>query len=114
MVFYFGESRDELREQKLRELLVDACGFKEGAEETSGGSADNDLACERAEVVMKFLAMVRKASWPEGYLPVRDSERTVTVRKLDVLRGIVASAQSDLRGLDRAIETTRERLRRDA
>lgn len=49
--------------------LLDRLGFIDGAEVTADGSADNDLAAERAKAVLRFIALARQSAWPEGLLP---------------------------------------------
>lgn len=48
----------------LYDALLDRCGFEDGAELTSDGLADNDLAHERADAVMAFLGLIRHVGSP--------------------------------------------------
>jgi siroheme synthase (precorrin-2 oxidase/ferrochelatase) len=52
------EVRDQIREsfgprQEVRLVTDELCGFVDGGEVTADGSANNDLAHERADAVMK-------------------------------------------------------------
>jgi hypothetical protein len=49
--------------------ILDRVGFRDGAEVTAGGSADNDLAHERAQAVLAFLDHVARHFHPEALLP---------------------------------------------
>ncbi|WP_158892671.1 hypothetical protein [Amycolatopsis anabasis] len=51
-------------DRSLRDLILDRCGFAEGAEVTPAGSFDNDLAHERAGAVLMFLDLAAASSRP--------------------------------------------------
>lgn len=52
----------------LEWLVLSRCGYVDGAEVTAHGSADNDLAHERAQVALKLIDYVAESGWPEGIL----------------------------------------------
>lgn len=56
--------------QELYDLILDECGFAEGGPIfTADDSASNDLAHERAGVIMQLIEKVKISSWPIEYLP---------------------------------------------
>lgn len=57
---------------RVRDDLLTLCGFEDGAETTAYGSADNDLAHERADAIMTFLAIAQRHSLPGKLLPRGD------------------------------------------
>jgi hypothetical protein len=57
-------------EKIFRRAALHLCGYRDGAETTADGSADNDLAQDRADVVMTVLSMVKTASLPEEFIPL--------------------------------------------
>lgn len=57
---------------RVRDDLLTLCGFEDGAETTAYGSADNDLAHERADAIMTFLALAQRHSLPAKLLPRGD------------------------------------------
>lgn len=67
---FMGERavREMMDDAAFADALLNRCGFIDGAEVTADGSAANDLAHERREVVVKLIDMVRRSSWPEGIL----------------------------------------------
>jgi hypothetical protein len=64
-----GFAVQEQASYDLHAALLVRCGFKYGAEESAGGSADNDLAHERAETVLEFLEFAAKSPLPRKLLP---------------------------------------------
>lgn len=63
-----GRARAEVAKERLEDLLATELGFRDGAEVTADGSAENDLADERLAVVLDFIKLVRKSAWPESHL----------------------------------------------
>lgn len=49
---------------KINLDVLTYCGYRDGAETSADGSADNDLACERADAAHDFLRLVRNHSLP--------------------------------------------------
>lgn len=58
--------------REIRDAVLTYCGFEDAAEVTADGSADNDLAQERADAVMTFLDLVRRHPLPNKLLPRGD------------------------------------------
>jgi hypothetical protein len=61
--------QEERLKREIRDRVLDLCGFVAGDEVTAGGSADNDLAHERADAVMNMLDQVRRHSFPAAVAP---------------------------------------------
>lgn len=79
---------------KLYEMVLDRVGYHDGAETTAGGSADNDLAHERAQAVMQFIELAASSTLPGNLLTVRGPvyrERTHLVAHLARLNPSVLS-----------------------
>ena len=55
--------------RRIRDDVLTYCGFVDGGEVTADGSADNDLAHERADAVMDMLAKVDGHSYPAAVVP---------------------------------------------
>lgn len=55
--------------ESFESLLLDRIGYVDGAETSADGSADNDLAHERAQAVLKFIELVKNSSVPESFIP---------------------------------------------
>lgn len=53
-----------LHDQLLYDVLLDQVGFRDGAEVTADGSAGNDLAVERAQVVLEFIQLAARSPLP--------------------------------------------------
>jgi hypothetical protein len=64
------ETREERLKREIADRLWELCGGAESDNPTAGDSAENDLAGERAEALMKIIEVVRKSNWPEGYVPL--------------------------------------------
>jgi hypothetical protein len=64
------ETREERLKREIADRLWELCGGSGGAEVTADGSADNDLAGERAEAIMKIIDVVKASNWPKGYVPL--------------------------------------------
>lgn len=76
----------------LHRALLERCGYVEGDELSSEGSAQNDLADERVQVIMEFLDLVQGSTLPRKLLPVRE----VTRRDLiDIVNTALAAALVD-------------------
>lgn len=60
------ETREERLKREIRDRVLELCGFEDGGEVTADGSASNDLAHERADVIMNMLEPIRKAGFPEA------------------------------------------------
>lgn len=91
--------RERLAPPPLYEMVLDRVGYHDGAETTSEGSADNDLAHERAQAVMRFIDLAAGSTLPGKLLPpsgdaTRDGvyrERTHLVAHLTRLNPSVLS-----------------------
>jgi hypothetical protein len=81
------ETREQRLKREIRDRLLDLCGFMDGGEVTAEGSASNDLAHERADVIMRMIDPVRKAGYPEA-IPV-PPEGAPLRQMLDVLRPLL-------------------------
>lgn len=57
------------RDRALYEAVLDRVGYHDGAETTPEGSADNDLAHERAQAVMRFVDLAAGSTLPGKLLP---------------------------------------------
>jgi hypothetical protein len=66
---------DERLRTEIEELVLDYCGYVDGAELSAHGSADNDLAHERAGAAMAFLDYVRGANVLTGAFRITERER---------------------------------------
>lgn len=64
-----GYSFPRSNEVSLKDLVLAECGYRDGAETSAYGSADNDLAQERADAVMNFLELAKEHSLPNKLLP---------------------------------------------
>lgn len=53
---------------KINLDLLEYCGYVEGAEVHADGSADNDLALDRADAVLDFLKRAKRHSNPRSLL----------------------------------------------
>lgn len=60
----------ELGQRDVYSTLLDLCGFVEDGELSAAGSADNDLAAERADAVMEFISLAKGSMLPRKLLPV--------------------------------------------
>jgi hypothetical protein len=58
----------DVNDVTLYNVLLDRCGFQDGGEATSDGSASNDLAHERASAVMRFVESARGHMYPADLL----------------------------------------------
>lgn len=68
--FETPEERETRLKREIYDRVLTLCGFTDGGEVTADGSADNDLAHERAGAVAKIIDVVRGSNWPEGYVPL--------------------------------------------
>lgn len=62
-----GEHADP--DRALYDMVLDRVGYRDGAETTADGSADNDLAHERAHAVMRFIDLPAGSTLPGEFLP---------------------------------------------
>jgi hypothetical protein len=62
----------QMIKRNIRDRVAVLCGYVDGAEVTADGSADNDLALERADAVMAFLDLARGHMLPRKLLPRGD------------------------------------------
>lgn len=60
--------------QRLRDALAPLMGWRDGAETTADGSADNDLAAERVEAVLTFAFLAQHHTLPRKLLPYEDRQ----------------------------------------
>jgi hypothetical protein len=73
--------------REIRDRVLDLCGFVDGGEVTADGSADNDLAHERADAVMDMLEKVRGHGFPQAVAP--PAEGAPLYELLNALRPLV-------------------------
>jgi hypothetical protein len=70
-------TQDQTITKQLRDLVLERCGFRDGAEVTADGSADNDLAHERADAVMRFIERVSRHVFPDALLEQTTTDTAV-------------------------------------
>lgn len=70
-----GRTDEERLRAEIEELVLDYCGYVDGAEISAHGSADNDLADERRGAAMAFLDYVRGANVLTGAFRITEQER---------------------------------------
>lgn len=56
--------------------ILSRVGYVEDGERTADGSADNDLAAERADAILSFIDLVRGSALPEELLPAPADQST--------------------------------------
>lgn len=81
------ETREEQLKREIRDRVLDLCGFADGGEVTADGSANNDLAHERADAVMDMLEKVRRHGFPQAVAP--PAEGAPLYALLNALRPLV-------------------------
>jgi len=80
---------------KINLDLIKYCGYVEGAEIHADGSADNDLALERADVAHDFLRRVKEHSSPSKLLQIA---RGTVLEAGDPVDVIVGAQEMTLQG----------------
>jgi hypothetical protein len=60
----------DIDNEELYHAILTRVGYRDGAETTPEGSADNDLAHERAHAVMQFLELAAGSTLPGKLLPL--------------------------------------------
>jgi hypothetical protein len=64
------EERALQLKQEIRDRVLQLCGWEDGGEVTADGSADNDLAQERADEIMALVDFVRGSGYPGIVAPM--------------------------------------------
>jgi hypothetical protein len=68
--FETREEQEARLKREIRDRVLYLCGWEDGGEVTADGSADNDLAQERADEIMALIDFVRGSGYPGIVAPV--------------------------------------------